>query len=191
MFGNAPLKRGLRASATVGGFKIDMEAYESFSRLLGLGLEPKSLTFLQIALRAVVVFIVSLAIVRVANKRFLAKMTAFDAILGFILASMLARAVNGSAAFFPTLGGGFVLVAIHAVLAELSFRSEKFGRLVKGCPETIVKNGQPDRRVMVASKISENDLLEEVRLNGQVTRLEEVELATLERNGKISVVTKQ
>ena len=168
-----------------------METYESFSRLLGLGLEPKNLTFLQIALRAVLVFIVSLAVVRVANKRFLAKMAPFDAILGFILASMLARAVNGSAPFFPTLGGGFVLVAVHALFAELSFRSEKFGRLVKGSPETIVKDGQPVRKVMVASKISEHDLLEEARLNGQVASLDEIALATLERNGKISVVTKE
>jgi uncharacterized membrane protein YcaP (DUF421 family) len=167
-----------------------METYESFSRLLGLGLEPKNLTFLQIALRAVLVFIVSLAIVRVANKRFLAKLTAFDAILGFILASMLARAVNGSASFFPTLGGGFVLVGVHAVLAELSFRFEKFGRLVKGCPQTIVKDGQPDRNVMVSAKISEKDLLEEARLNGRVASLDEIQLATLERNGKISVVPK-
>jgi hypothetical protein len=42
--------------------------------------------------------------VRVANKRIFSKTTAFDAVLGFIMASMLARAVNGSAAFFPTLG---------------------------------------------------------------------------------------
>ena len=82
-------------------------------------------------------------------------------------------------------------MAIHAVLAELSFRFEKFGRLVKGCPQTIVKDGQPVRNVMVASKISEHDLMEEARLNGQVASLDEIALATLERNGKISVVTKE
>src|SRR3954454_23680610 len=111
---------------------FEMGAYQTLKDILGLGLEPKDLTFIQISLRGIIVFIVSLAMVRVANKRFLAKMSAFDAILGFILASMLARAVNGSAAFFPTLGGGFVLVAIHALLAELSFRFHKVGLLVKG-----------------------------------------------------------
>src|SRR5437764_13217050 len=141
-----------------------MHLYQEIKSVLGLGSQATELTFLQVSLRGVIVFLSTLAMARLADKRFLAKMTAFDAILGFILASMLARAVNGSAAFFPTLGGGFVLVAIHAVLAELSFRFEKFGRLIKGCPETIVKNGHPDRKVMVASKISENDLLEEVRL---------------------------
>ena len=37
--------------------------------------------------------------VRLGDKRFLSKKTAFDAILGFILASMLARAVNGYVCF--------------------------------------------------------------------------------------------
>ena len=72
-----------------------MQMYDSIKQVLGLGLEPKDLTFAQIAMRGVIVFVVSLVMVRVANKRFLSKMTACDAILGFILASMLARAVNG------------------------------------------------------------------------------------------------
>jgi uncharacterized membrane protein YcaP (DUF421 family) len=165
-----------------------MQIYQSIRAILGLGLQPKDLTFLQVSLRGIIVFIVALIIVRVANKRFLSKMTAFDAILGFILASMLARAVNGSAPFFPTLGGGFVLVGVHWVIAELSYRSDRFGNLVKGKPKTIVREGRLDRKVMASSKISEKDLLEEARLNGQVSRMEEIELATLERNGEVSVI---
>src|SRR4051794_38118494 len=114
-----------------------MAIYESVKDLLGLNLEPKDLTLLQISLRAVIVFVVSLAMVRLANKRFLARLSAFDAILGFILASVLARAVNGSAAFFPTLGGGFVLVGVHRIMAVLAFRWEWFGALVKGTSDVL------------------------------------------------------
>src|SRR5204863_8153896 len=116
--------------------------------ILGLELEPKDLSFIQISLRGIIVFTIALVIIRVANKRFLSKMTAFDALLGFIMASMLARAVNGSAAFFPTLGAGFVLVGVHALLAALSFRSEKFGVLVKGNSVTVVKEGKPNQKTM-------------------------------------------
>jgi len=167
-----------------------MQIYESVKDVLGLGLEAKDLSFIQIALRGVVVFVVSLVMVRVANKRFLSKMTAFDAILGFILASMLARAVNGSAAFFPTLGGGFVVVGVHWLIAELSYRSDRFGNLVKGRAQVIVRDGKADRKVMSSTKISEKDLLEEARLNGQVAEVERIELATLERNGEVSVIPK-
>ena len=90
---------------------------------LGLGRDAASLTFAQISLRGVIVFIAALVIVRCGDRRFLSQKTAFDAVLGFILASMLARAVNGTAAFFPTLGGGFVLVILHRLLAHWARRS--------------------------------------------------------------------
>ena len=128
---------------------------------------------------------------RVANKRFLSKMTAFDAVLGFILASMLARAVNGSSAFFPTLGAGFVLVGLHGLIARLAFRSDKFGNLVKGQARAIVREGKLDREMMARIKISEKDLMEEARLHGPVMKVEDILLATLERNGEVSVVPKE
>src|SRR5207237_8078167 len=109
---------------------------------LGLGAEPKDLTFLQISLRGIVVFTAALVMLRVADRRFLAKLSAFDAILGLILASMLARAVNGSAAFFPTLGGGFVIVVLHRFLGRLAFISNGFGKLIKGEAEPLVRDGK-------------------------------------------------
>src|SRR5947208_5737464 len=145
-----------------------MNAYESIRQILGLGLEPKDLGFIQVSLRGLIVFIVTLVMVRVGNKRFLSKMTAFDVILGFIMASMLARAVNGSASFFPTLGAGFVLIGFHALIAQIAFRSEKFGQLVKGTAAPLVERGRLNRKVMAHARISENDLLEEARLNGKV-----------------------
>jgi uncharacterized membrane protein YcaP (DUF421 family) len=83
------------------------------------------------------------------------------------MASMLARAVKGTAAFFPTLGAGVGLVGLHALFAELAFRSHKFGNLVKGKPQIIVQNGKADYKEMTCAKISEQDLLEEARLKGQ------------------------
>jgi uncharacterized membrane protein YcaP (DUF421 family) len=62
-----------------------------------------TLTFVQISLRGVIVFMATLAIIRCGDRRFLSQKTAFDAVLGFILASMPARAVYGAAAFFPLL----------------------------------------------------------------------------------------
>jgi len=168
-----------------------MEMYEGLKHILGLDLEPKELNFIQISLRGVIVFVVALTMVRFGNKRFLSKMTAFDAILGFILASMLARAVNGSAAFFPTLGGGFVLMGVHALMARFAFKSDKFGMLVKGSAEAIVRDGKLDRTMMARTQISEKDLLEEARLNAQVMSVEDIDLATVERNGEVSVIPKK
>lgn len=55
----------------------------------------------------------TIVMVRLSSKRSLAEKTAFDAIFIVILASILSRAVNGTAGFFSTIGGGFVLVLLH------------------------------------------------------------------------------
>ena len=156
--------------------------------MLGLSAESKDLTFPQIALRGIVVFVVALIMVRLGDRRFLSKKTAFDAILGFILASMLARAVNGSSAFFPTLGGGFVLIGLHRLLAYGARISTRFGFLVKGQFQPVIQDGQVLEQAMRKNNLTRHDLLEDLRLNGNVEVPEGVKAAYIERNGQISVV---
>ena len=152
----------------------------SLGTVLGLGSDAAGLTFVQISLRGVVVFVAALVIVRCGDRRFLSQKTAFDAVLGFILASMLARAVNGTAAFFPTLGGSFVLVVLHRLLAYWSRRSHAFGLLIKGRSDIIVRDGALDEAAARRNRLSEHDVLEDLRLNGNVAEMGEVVLAVLE-----------
>src|SRR5256885_16609185 len=119
--------------------------YDSVAQLLGLGMETKDLTFLQVSLRGVIVFVATLVMVRFSSKRSLAEKTAFDAVLIIIVASVLARAINGSAPFLPTLGAGFVLVLLHRMLGAAAYHSHRLGRLIKGEPEVIVQDGKLER----------------------------------------------
>lgn len=162
-----------------------------FNALLGLGQQPATLTFLQISLRGVIVFAATVVIVRCGDRRFLSQKTAFDAVLGFILASMLARAVNGTSAFFPTLGGGFVLVMLHRALAYWSRRSHGFGYLIKGQSDILIRDGRLNEALAIRDRLSEHDILEDLRLHGNVREIADVELAVFERNGQISVVPKR
>ena len=162
-----------------------------FEALLGLGREAGGLTFIQISLRGVIVFAATLVIVRCGDRRFLSQKTAFDAVLGFILASMLARAVNGTAAFFPTLGSGFVLVLLHRMLASWSRRSHAVGLLIKGRSDVIVRDGALDEAAARRNRLSEHDVLEDLRLNGNVADIRDVGLGVLERNGHVSVVRRR
>lgn len=165
-----------------------MNFYLGLSSVLGLGVQPKELSFLQVALRGLIVFVAALLMIRLADRRFLSRLSPFDALLGFLLASMLARAVNGSAPFFPTLGVGFLLVILHRILATLAFYSHRVGLLIKGRPQVLVQEGLPDPRAMRAHKITTEDILEEARLNGLVTELPKIQTATIERNGQVSVI---
>src|SRR4051812_5497319 len=167
-----------------------MNFFEWMQVHLGLGSEPKNLTFLQIAIRGIIVFIITLIMVRLGDKRFLSKKTAFDAILGLILASMLARAVNGSSAFWPTLAGGFILVGLHRLIAIASRRWHAFGILVKGTSDIVVRDGQIVEAGMRHNDLSKHDLEEDMRLKGRVDEISKIKVAYAERDGHISVVPK-
>lgn len=164
--------------------------WNSFETLLGLSVQPKDLTFVQISLRGIIVFLATLAMVRLGHKRSLSHKTPFDAVLLVILASVLSRAINGSAAFFATIGGGVVLVLLHRFLAYLAFYSHAFGILVKGKPEVIVSNGQCDGEMMRHIHISMHDLEEDMRLDAHLDDLSKVRVARVERSGDISFIKK-
>jgi uncharacterized membrane protein YcaP (DUF421 family) len=163
--------------------------WNSFETLLGLGVEPRDLTFVQISLRGIIVFLVTLVAVRLGHKRSLSRKTPFDAVLLVILAAVLSRAINGSAAFFATLGGGGVLV-LHRLFAFLTFYSHRFGILVKGRPDVIARDGQCDLPMMWRNHVSTHDLDEDMRLSVHIEDLSRIRIARVERSGDISFIKK-
>ena len=180
-----------RDKASSGDKILHMNAFwNSFETTLGLGVEPKDLTFIQISLRGIIVFLVTLITMRLGHKRSLSRKTPFDAVLLVILAAVLSRAINGSAAFFATLGGGVVLVIVHRLFAHLAYYSHAFGILVKGKPDVIVREGECDYDMMRRNHVSVHDLQEDMHLNGQIEDLSEVRVARVERSGDISFIKK-
>src|SRR5947199_4219492 len=156
--------------------------------LLGIGTEPRELTFLQVATRGVIILIATLVMVRLSSKRSLAEKTAFDAVLVVLIGSMLSRAINGSAAFFPTLGAGFVLVLLHRLFGLAAYYSHILGILVKGQPVMLVQNGRIQRKNMFWNHISKHDLEEDMRLEAKTDDLSKIQVARLERSGDISFI---
>lgn len=164
--------------------------YSWFSDVLGLDISPADLSLTQMAARAVVVLLASLLMVRCAGRRFLGRNAGFDVVLAIILGSVVSRAINGQAAFFPTLGAGFVLCLFHRVLAVAGCRSHLMSRLLKGRDHLLIRDGRIDHAALRRAEFSEDDLLENLRLRGNVGSPQEVVEARLERNGQISVVLK-
>src|SRR5438094_10245141 len=157
--------RYARDKASHGDTILPMNAFwNSLEIFLGLSVEPKDLTFIQISLRAIIVFLVTLIIMRLGHKRSLSRKTPFDAVLLVILPAVRSRAINGSAAFFATIGGGVRLVVLHRLFACLAFYSHGFGILVKGRPDVIVLDGDCDFRVMRRNHVSTNEIDEDMRL---------------------------
>ena len=162
--------------------------YNFLTSLLGLGMEPKELTFTQMSLRGVIIFLLTLVMVRLSSKRSLAEKTAFDAILLVILASVLSRAINGTAGFFTSIGCSFVLVFLHRFFGWIACRFHAFGKIIKGSPAIIIENGQLQRQTMRRDLISDHDLEEDLRLDAQTDDIAKIKTARLERSGDISFI---
>lgn len=158
---------------------------------LGIGLHPLELSAVQVALRAALVYIFGLAVVRLSDKRVLGKNTAFDVVVGVILGSVLSRAINGTAPILPTTVGVVVLLALHWLLAFGASRSHGLSVLLKGNAKPLVRNGQVLWDAMHRNHISEGDLVEMLRLRGRLASPEDVGEARLERNGEISAIPRR
>lgn len=163
------------------------EVVDGLAAVLGLGLESRDIDVGQMALRAAVVYIVTVFIVRVAKKRFMGRATAFDVILGIMLGSIVSRAVTGNAPFLPALAAAAVLVAMHAAFSWTALKWHGFGRLVKGRSVQLVRDGVVDWRHMAKSHMTEHDLREDLRIKG-VADPKQASEVRLERSGQVSVI---
>jgi uncharacterized membrane protein YcaP (DUF421 family) len=156
--------------------------------LLGLERDVADVNAAQMALRAVIVYGVTLAIVRLGSKRLLSKATAFDFIVAIMLGSVMSRAINGSAPFVPTLVAGTLLLGIHWLFARLAFKTSWFGQIVKGQRVLLIKDGQVQPDGVRRAFITQDDLEQALRLRTNQSDPSSVERAYLERNGQISIV---
>lgn len=162
--------------------------WEGFESLLGLRLEITDVGALQMALRTIIVYASTLAIVRLGSKRFLGHASAFDTIVGIMLGSIMSRAINSSAPFFPTLVAGLVLIGMHWLLALLAFHIDWFGPFVKGNPILLIKDGQVQEKGILRGGITKQDLIQALRQQTKQTNPAKIKLAYLERDGRISII---
>ena len=162
--------------------------WEQFQTLLGLGLDVGDVGAVQMALRTIIIYVCSLAIIRIGSKRVLSQASAFDVIVAIMLGSVMSRAINGSAPFFPTLLGGAVLVGMHWLLAALALHVNWFGPLVKGNRVLLIKDGHVQQQGMRQAGVSDHDLTQALRMQNGETDPAKNRLAYLERNGDISVI---
>jgi uncharacterized membrane protein YcaP (DUF421 family) len=155
-----------------------------------IGPDSEAINWWQMAIRGVIIFVFSLLLAQLGDKRIFGKSTTFDIVLSIILGSLLSRAITGNAPFFPTVITSAMLVLLHMVLAKMAVYTH-IGKFIKGQEQQLVKNGQLLEDVMRKQQITEHDLREAARQKGRTLTLEGVEAAFLERDGTISIIPKK
>ncbi|HXM71289.1 MAG TPA: YetF domain-containing protein [Thermoanaerobaculia bacterium] len=162
--------------------------FAGLEHAFGLHAEPKDFTMQQVILRAAVTYLVGLAILRLGRSRFLARESAFDVVLAFILGSVLSRAINGTSPFLLSIGASALLVGIHQLFAWLSYRSQRFERLIDGLPDPVVTEGRILESASRRHLLSEANIRAALRHKAQTDDLSRIAVARVEVNGEISFI---
>jgi uncharacterized membrane protein YcaP (DUF421 family) len=161
------------------------------NELIGLHASSHDITTLQMCVRAIIVFLWALALLRLVGNQAFGSGSPLDMILKVILGGVLSRAIVAASPFTGTLVAGAVLVGLYRLLTYVAFFSDTIGQLVKGDALLLIKDGQvlPDNLRRIS--ITEKDLQEGLRHGANLDDISQVERAYLERNGRISVLPKK
>jgi uncharacterized membrane protein YcaP (DUF421 family) len=145
---------------------------------------------MDIVLRATVVFLFLLFLMRVVGRRELSSLEPFDLVLLIVIGDLVQQGVTQSD---HSLTGAILSAGTFGVLvvvvSYLSFRFRRLRPVVEGEPMIVVQDGKPIERNLRRERITLEELAASARKQ-QIASLEEVEWAVLETSGQISFIRK-
>ncbi|HYJ64554.1 MAG TPA: YetF domain-containing protein [Parafilimonas sp.] len=153
--------------------------------------EGEKLNILQMSMRALVMFLIMLILIRFAGRRAFAKKSSFDNIIVIMLGAVLARGVVGASPFWSTVAASIIMIILHRIVAWLSVKNNFVERLVKGNAILLFQKEKIVNSNLTKTGISKKDLHESLRLETKKDSLEDIEDAYLETNGRISFILKK
>lgn len=145
--------------------------------------------YLVIAFSSVVVYIFIIVAIRLFGKKELSQLTVVDLVFILLISNAVQNAMVGADS---TLIGGLVaagtLFIANYIFKLLLYKFPKLNHLIQGEPIILIYKGKVRKQNLAKTKITPEELNEAVREHG-VAFLEEVDLAILESDGNISIVS--
>jgi uncharacterized membrane protein YcaP (DUF421 family) len=145
---------------------------------------------MDIALRAIVLFVFVNLLMRVIGRRELSSLEPFDLILLVVLGDAIQQgltqddySVTGAVIVISTIG------SLSVLTSYLNFRLPWMRRVLDGDPIVILQDGKVLEENLRRERITAEELAEEAR-GQQIASLEDVKWAVFEPSGKISFIMK-
>ncbi|MFM9053158.1 MAG: DUF421 domain-containing protein [Bacteroidota bacterium] len=145
--------------------------------------------YLEIVIRTVAVYFFILLAIRLFGKKELSQLSVIDLVFILLHSNSVQNAMVGANASLE--GGLFAagsLFLVNRILKELLFRSKSISRILQGEPVLLIHNGAVLKENLDREKISMDELKAAAREHG-VGLLDEVDLAVLETDGNISILS--
>ena len=138
--------------------------------------------------RGIVVYLFLLVFMRLTGKRQTGQYEPFDLILLLILSNAVQNSMNAGD---NSLVGGPIsastLLLLHVALARLAFHFPRVGYWVDGKAQVLIDKGELNQTLMRKELLTREDVEAALRVGGCLYA-HEVERATIETNGQITVV---
>lgn len=136
------------------------------------------------------IYLLLLLIFRIAGRRQLSETSTFDLVLLLIIGETTQQAMVGSDddSMMSAAVAIFSLVSLDMGITYLRKASPAFDHLLEGRSILLIHEGKIRQAALDAHSLDLEDLKEAARLSHGLTDMEDVRQATLERDGKISIV---
>jgi uncharacterized membrane protein YcaP (DUF421 family) len=144
----------------------------------------------QLCVRAVILFFVGVACIRITGRRTFSHMTPLDIIVALVMGANLSRAMTGRAQFVGAIVVTLLIALLHRLLSMASYRWPKAFDWLKPSAVVLVRDGVIDHGMTARYAVTDSDLAQGLRQE-QVDQIEDVHLAMLEPSGRISVVRRR
>ncbi|TML94616.1 MAG: DUF421 domain-containing protein [Actinobacteria bacterium] len=147
---------------------------------------------MDIVLRAFVAYVFILFLMRVVGRRELSSMEPSDVILLVVIGDLVQNGVTQSdySVTGIVLAAGTIGV-LATITAVITHRWSRIRNVIEGEPVILVQDGQLIERNMKNERLTQDEVMEQARLQQGVESLDEVKWAVLETSGSISIVKKQ
>lgn len=146
-------------------------------------------SYIQIIISSVVVYIFILVAIRLFGKKELSQLSVVDLVFILLISNSVQNAMVGSNA---TLSGGLVaagaLFLTNFIIKQFMYRFPRFSKLVQGEILLLIYDGKLNKKNLAKAQITIDEIMEALREHG-VSKIEDVNLAVLEVDGNVSVLT--
>jgi uncharacterized membrane protein YcaP (DUF421 family) len=142
-----------------------------------------SLPFAEKTLRALIVYLFLVALLRVFGKRELAQLNPFDLVVLLTLSNTVQNAIIGDDnSVTGGLIGAIALVGANYLLVRFIFKHRRLDQLLEGRPTTLIEGGRIQRDGLAKELLTESELLMVAHRQG-FSSLEDIERCVLEPGG--------
>lgn len=139
--------------------------------------------------KAIIIVLGGTTLLRIAGRKSISQMTLAQTVIMIGIGSLLIQPLAGKS-IWTTLGVGTVLVITLFLMEFAQVKSDIIEKIITGKSKVLIENGQIKEKNLKKLRFTVDQLEMNLRQKN-VTRISDVEYATLEPNGQVGYTLKQ